>query len=100
MQSKRRKQQWCIGWKHIRLPIRSLECSKSLLVEALKCSCNEYSNQGQDQYKVFLRCWTTYFKNKVPSASASRSPSLHDRIHKLIEPIKPYIFGETPMCKA
>ena len=28
------------------------------------------------------------------------SPSLHDRIHELLEPIKPYIFGETPMCKA
>ena len=39
-------------------------------------------------------------QNKVPSASASRSPSLHDRIHELIEPIKPYIFGGTPMCKA
>jgi len=28
------------------------------------------------------------------------SPTLHDRIEELILPIKPYIFGDTPMCKA
>ena len=34
------------------------------------------------------------------AASAPSSPSLHDRIQELIELIKPYIFGETPMCEA
>ena len=41
-------------------------------------------------------------QSKLPPgtrASASQS-SLHDRIHKLLEPIKPYIYGRTPMCKA
>ena len=32
--------------------------------------------------------------------SSSESSSLHDRIQDLLEPIKPYIFGGTPMCKA
>ena len=32
--------------------------------------------------------------------NASSSQSLQDRIQELLEPIKPYIFGETPMCKA
>ena len=32
--------------------------------------------------------------------SSSSSSSLHDRIHELLEPIKPYIFGGTPMCRA
>lgn len=39
----------------------------------------------------------------APTASASVEPSLsllHDRIQKVIEPMKPYIFGGTPMCKA
>ena len=41
-------------------------------------------------------------KNTATSAaSASAEPSsLHDRIQKVIEPMKPYIFGGTPMCKA
>ena len=35
------------------------------------------------------------------SASASaQSPASHDQIEDPIEPIKPYIFGGTPMCKA
>ena len=36
-------------------------------------------------------------QSKVSSSSSS---SLHDRIHELLEPIKPYIFGGTPMCRA
>ena len=36
-------------------------------------------------------------QSKVSSESSS---SLHDRIHELLEPIKPYIFGQTPMCRA
>jgi len=36
-------------------------------------------------------------QSKVSSSSPS---SLHDRIHELLEPIKPYIFGGTPMCTA
>ena len=28
------------------------------------------------------------------------SPTLHDRIEELILPIRPYIFGDTPMCKS
>ena len=41
-----------------------------------------------------------------PSSSVSEnfsslaSSSLHDRIQDLLEPIKPYIYGGTPMCKA
>ena len=38
-----------------------------------------------------------------PSARASApssSESFHDRIQKCIEPIKPYIYGGTPMCEA
>ncbi|XP_062499789.1 uncharacterized protein LOC134177092 [Corticium candelabrum] len=34
---------------------------------------------------------------ELPSASSS---SLHDRIRELLKPIKPYILGLTPMCKA
>ena len=37
-------------------------------------------------------------QSKVSSALSSQS--LHDRIHELLEPIKPYIFGGTPMCTA
>ena len=36
-------------------------------------------------------------QSKVSSSSSS---SLHDRIHELLEPIKPYFFGGTPMCRA
>ena len=32
--------------------------------------------------------------------SSSNSSSLHSRIKELIDPIRPYIFGRTPMCKA
>ena len=32
--------------------------------------------------------------------SSPASSSLHDRIQDLLEPIKPYIYGGTPMCKA
>ena len=43
-------------------------------------------------------------ESKVPSSAAASahglSPSLHDRIHELLAPVKPYIFGGTPMCKA
>ena len=34
------------------------------------------------------------------SAPSSSSKSLHDRIHDVLKPIKPYIYGRTPMCKA
>ena len=34
------------------------------------------------------------------SAQSSTSPSLHDKIGELVEPLKSYIFGNTPMCKA
>jgi len=34
------------------------------------------------------------------SAQSSTSPSLHDKIGELVEPLKSYIFGYTPMCKA
>ena len=32
--------------------------------------------------------------------SSSNSSSLHSQIKELIDPIRPYIFGRTPMCKA
>ena len=34
------------------------------------------------------------------SAPSSPSPALHNQIEKIILPIKPYIFGNTAMCKA
>ena len=34
------------------------------------------------------------------SASEQSSSSLHDRIHELLEQIRPFIFGGTPMCMA
>ena len=34
------------------------------------------------------------------ASSALSSQSLHERIQELLEPIKPYIFGGTPMCRA
>ena len=34
------------------------------------------------------------------SSSMSCSSSLHDRIREIIEPIKPHIYGGTPMCAA
>ena len=56
---------------------------------------------------------TGLLQSKVPSSAAvaqtnfwhivharARSSPLHDRIHELLAPIKPYIFGGTPMCKA
>lgn len=35
-----------------------------------------------------------------PSESAHSSSALHDQIHELIKKIEPYIYGDTPMCKA
>ena len=39
-------------------------------------------------------------KGSSAATSESSSESLHDRIQELIDPIKPYIFGGTPMHKA
>lgn len=51
-----------------------------------------------------VQCVSKMFDNLLPSqaasASSAQSESLHDQIQELIEPIKPYIYGSTPMCKA
>lgn len=39
-------------------------------------------------------------KDSSRASFGSSSESLHDRIEELIDPIRPYIFGGTPMCKA
>ncbi len=38
--------------------------------------------------------------NLIDDSCGPRSSSLHSRIKELIDPIRPYIFGRTPMCKA
>ena len=38
--------------------------------------------------------------NLIDDDSSCASSSLHSRIKELIDPIRPYIFGGTPMCKA
>lgn len=39
-------------------------------------------------------------QSKDPSSESTQSSSLHKRIQELIEPMKPFIFGGTPMRKA
>lgn len=40
------------------------------------------------------------FDNLLRRQNSFSSSSLHDQIRKIIEPVKPFIFGSTPMCKA
>ena len=80
---------WCIFSSGSPLSI----ISRILLIKGRRWK--KCTNPNQEQCNMFLRCWMTYFKGML-----HQSQSLQDRIQELLEAIEPYVFVQTPMCKA